>query len=237
LLYAVSETDDALVVFDWDENSGLTHHQTFIDGSGGVDGLDGAYSAAVSPDGSHVYVAGYGDDAIAIFRWIGSTLGFASVIKDSDTGVDGLNGANSVAVSPDGNHVYVAGRLDNAIACFERSSSSGLLTYQGMVQDGVNGVDGLNGARALAINPNGSQLYVASQWDDALAVFDRDPATGALTFVTAHKDGVDGVDGLDTADGIAVSHDGRFILVSGYNDDAIAVFSRDFSIYLPLVVK
>jgi hypothetical protein len=37
------------------------------DGSGNVDGLAGAASVAVSADGRHVYVAGPGDDAIAVF--------------------------------------------------------------------------------------------------------------------------------------------------------------------------
>ncbi len=37
------------------------------DGLGGVDGLDGAISVTVSPDGSHLYAAGHGDDAVAVF--------------------------------------------------------------------------------------------------------------------------------------------------------------------------
>ena len=205
---------------------------------GGVDGLDGAYYVTVSPDGANVYVTGNDDDAVAVFTRNATTgaLTFVEAEFDETAGVDGLDGANSVAVSPDGKYVYVASRRDDAVAYFWRNPSSGLLTYRGMVQDGVGGVDGLNGARALTISPDGSQVYVASQYDDALAAFDRSADDGSLTFVAAYKDGVGGLDGLDTADGVAVSPDGAHVYVGGYGDDALAVFAR-WRVYLPLVLR
>jgi DNA-binding beta-propeller fold protein YncE len=38
------------------------------DGMGGVDGLDTADGIAVSPEGGHVYVTGYDDNALVVFR-------------------------------------------------------------------------------------------------------------------------------------------------------------------------
>ena len=105
-----------------------------------------------------------------------------------------------------------------------------------MVKNGVNGVSGLGGARGLAVSPDGKQVYVASQFDDALAVFSRDPDSGALTLAGVHKNGVNGVTGLNTANGIAVSPSGSHIYVSGFDDNAIAVFSR-YDINLPLIMK
>jgi len=235
LLYVASDVDDAVAIFDRNAGAGaLTFRQAVFDGDGSVDGLDGAYSVAASPDGLNFYVTGYTDDAVAVFRWTGGALGYEGVVKDSDPGVDGLDGASSVAVSPDGSYVYVAGRLDDAVAIFWRNPSSGMLTYLGMMQDGVGGVDGLDGARALAVSPDGRQIYVASQYDDALAVFNVDD--GSLSFVAAYQDGVGGVDGLNTADGVAVSPDGAHVYVAGYDDDALAVFAR-FRVFLPLVTK
>jgi len=236
LLYVASDVDDSVVIFDRNISTGeLTFKQVVSEG-GSVQDLDGAYAVAVSPDGVNFYVASYYDNAVTIFRWTGGVPGYEGVVKDTDSGVDGLDGANSVAVSPDGNYVYVASRWDDAMAYFWRNPSSGMLTYLGMVKDGVDGVDGLDGARALAISPDGSQVYVASQYDHALAVFDRSASDGSLTFVAAHKDGVGGVDGLDTADGIAVSPDGAHVYVGGYGDDAVAVFAR-WRVYLPLVLR
>lgn len=237
LLYAASEYDDAVAIFDRSDFTGeLTFRQVVFDDSGSIDGLDGAYSVAVSPDGVNFYVASLRDDAVAIFRWTGGVLGYEGVVKDTDPGVDGLDGANSVVVSPDGSYVYVAGRADDAVAYFWRNPSSGALTYLGMVKDGVDGVDGLNGARGLTVSPDGSQVYVASQYDDALAVFDRHESDGGLTFVGAHKDGFGGVDGLDTASGIAVSPGGGHVYVGSYGDDAVAVFAQ-FRVYLPLALR
>ena len=44
-------------------------------------------------------------------------------------GVDGLNRAYGVDVSPDGLNVYVAGQNDNAISWFGRNATTGTLTY------------------------------------------------------------------------------------------------------------
>jgi DNA-binding beta-propeller fold protein YncE len=106
-----------------------------------------------------------------------------------------------------------------------------------MVQDGVEGVDGLNGARSVVVDPSGSYVYAVGQWEDALAVFRRDASSGALTFTEVHKDTDPGIDGLNTADGVAVSPDGRHVYVAGYDDDAVAAFARRFFIYLPAVLR
>ncbi len=87
-----------------------------FDGAGGVDGLDEARLVTVSPDGAHVYVAGAGDDAVAVFSRDIATgaLGFVG-------SVDGLAGARSVSVSPNGAHVYVASSdsmFDHRVAVF-----------------------------------------------------------------------------------------------------------------------
>ena len=200
LVYVVSDVDDAVTIFNRNADTGqLTFRQAVRDTDGGIDGLDGAYAVAASPDGNNFYVTGYEDDAVAAFRWTGGFLSYVGMIKDGVGGADGLDGANSVVVSPDGGYVYVAGRRDDAVAILRRDPATGALSYLGMVQDGVAEVDGLNGARALAITPDGNQLYVASQQDNALAIFNRSSDDGALSFVTAYKDGVNGLDGLATS--------------------------------------
>ena len=103
--------------------------------------------------------------------------------------VDGLNGALSVTVSPDGKHLYAAGQSDDAVAVFSRDSTTGALTFVEVQRDGVGGVDGLLEAHWVTVSPDGKHLYAAGQLDDAVAVFSRDSTTGALTFVEVHKDG------------------------------------------------
>src|SRR5262245_44726771 len=56
----------------------------------------------------------------------------------------GLSGAYSVAVSPDGKHVYVAAVGDGGVAVFERNKRTGTLTQPagtgGCIREGGDGV-------------------------------------------------------------------------------------------------
>jgi hypothetical protein len=82
--------------------------------------LDFVVDVAESPDGRHVYAVGILDDAIAVFSRNATTgtLSFVEMQKDGVGGVDGLDAAISVTVSPDGKYVYAAGNLDDAIVVF-----------------------------------------------------------------------------------------------------------------------
>ena len=71
------------------------------------------------------------------------------LLKNGVNGVDGLNGARGVALSADGNHAYVTGQSDDAVSWYERNASTGALTYEGMLKDGVGGVDGLDYAQMV----------------------------------------------------------------------------------------
>jgi 6-phosphogluconolactonase (cycloisomerase 2 family) len=208
-------------------------HLTFVeiqrDGVDGVDGLGGAVSVAISPDGRHLYVAGRADDAVAVFSRDPSAgaLTFVEVHEDGAEGVDGLDDAFSVAIAPDGRHVYVAGRADDAMAVFSREPATGSLTFLEVHKDGAGGLDGLDDAMSLTVSPDGKNLYAAGRADDAVAVFSRDLETGMLTFVEVQRDGAGGVDGLHGAVSLAISPDGKHLYVAGQLDDAVAVFGRD----------
>jgi DNA-binding beta-propeller fold protein YncE len=196
-------------------------------------GLDGAHSVAVSPDGKHVYVVGYRDDAITVFaRADTGKLTFVQVVKYEET-ENILNGPKSVTVSPDGKHVYVACYLYSAVVGFSRDEATGVLTFADIKAQGMDGVEGLSGAAAVAISPSGGRVYVAGQAGNTLAVFFRNPATGELTFWQVLEDGIDGVDGLETAISVAVSPDGKHIYVAGYRDNAVAIFEWGTSGPLP----
>ena len=66
-------------------------------------------------------------------RLIGSTgeLTFVEVHKDDgqDGSIGRLDGATSVVVSPDNNHLYVAASSDDAVTVFSRNTSTGALTF------------------------------------------------------------------------------------------------------------
>jgi 6-phosphogluconolactonase (cycloisomerase 2 family) len=237
-VYATGRRDDALVVFVRDATAEtLTFVEVLRDQVGGVFGLDGASSVTVSPDGRHVYATGAADDALAVFARDASAdaLVFVEDHQDGVGGVFGLDGASSVTVSDDGRHVYVTGGLADAVAVFARDASLDALTFAGAQVNGSGGVDGLAGARAVAVDPFRGRVYVAGAVDDAVAVFARDPVGHGLSYLFTLTDGKARIDGLDGAAALLLTPDGAHLYVAGRDEDAIAVF--DFPAGSPRLVQ
>lgn len=207
----------------------LTFLEQDKNGLGGVSGIDAALDLAIAPDGTSVYVVGSGSSSVATFTRNPTTGALTWLEQDVDGagGVEGIGIARGVAVSPDGKNVYVTGTLDGAVATFTRDLTTGALTWLEQDVDGAGGVDGLGGAWAVTVAPDGENVYVTGNGDSAVAVFTRDGTTGALTFVEQEKDGVGGVDGLSSATGLAVSPDNADVYVTGCGDSAVAAFGRD----------
>ena len=211
----------------------VTHSLTFIeskiDGVDNVDGLQGASSVAVAPDGKHVYATGFFDNAVSVFAREGGTgkLTFVEAITNTDIGGDGLSQANKIIVSPDNKHVYAVSAADNTLVLFNRDVSTGKLTVTSLLKDEVHGGSGLGGASDIAISPDRTRVYVTGALDNAISVFARDVNAGTLSFLGLHIDGHNQVTGLKGATSVAVSQDGAFIYVASTTDNAIVVFTRN----------
>ncbi|MFK8182701.1 MAG: DUF4347 domain-containing protein [Phormidesmis sp.] len=179
-VFVAGYDDDALVVFDRDTEGNLTFNTVFKDGDTNngqtIDGLNGAISLDVSPDGTQVFVAGYTNNAIAIFDREAGVLTFDQVLRDNENGIDGLEGTWSVRVSPDGNQVFATGDSDSALAVFNRSAE-GELSFDTAFIDGQDGISGLEFLGDVAIHPDSNQVFVAGFGDDTLVVFDEERFT------------------------------------------------------------
>jgi 6-phosphogluconolactonase (cycloisomerase 2 family) len=211
----------------------LTYVETEYDSPG----LDGATAVAISPDGNHVYVASNVDNGVSVFARNSASgrMTFVHRVTDGDScgascTIDGLDGATSVAVSPDGDHVYVAGKDDDAVVVFYRGSTSGMLTYASMVEDGPVHSEYLDSPRSIAISPDGEDVYVGSCYDDAIVKFNRNGTTGALTGAVNYVEGFSGIIGLNCAQSVAATNFNVYAV--GLNDDAVLVFDRDTNGYL-----
>ncbi len=230
-LYVAASRTNAVEVYARDAHSGeLEFVERLRDGRDGVDGLRGAADVALSPDGKHVYAAGPGDDAVAVFSRdeASGELTFVERLRDNNGGVNGLNDAVAVAVSSDGCYVYVAGNQDDAVAAFARNDSSGALTFIQDYADQDAGIDGLSGIADVALAPDGLQVYAAGETDNALANFSRKVKNGDLNFEERIKDGqVGGVNGLEGPKGVNASPDSRFVYVAGAGENSVAVFRRN----------
>ncbi|MEQ9442211.1 MAG: beta-propeller fold lactonase family protein [Cyclobacteriaceae bacterium] len=198
----------------------------------GIEGIGTPTHVLISPDNRQVYVAGYGDAALAVFIREDTTgqLTFQQLVKNGEGSVAGLTGVRQLAFSEDGRFVYTVSDQDHALTTFLHNED-GTLTFQGILRDGENGVDGLGGARALAVSPDGENIYVAAYADHAVSVFSVDSLSGEATFNQVVFDtGVIGSVGdlkLRTAISVAVSPDNRHVYLVGYEDDGLSVFARD----------
>jgi DNA-binding beta-propeller fold protein YncE len=168
-------------------------------------------------------------------------------VDDNDDGtdvcaqsVDGLSAADSIAVSPDGESVYVASAFSDAVVKFNRNTTSGALGGASCIDDNDTGLDfcaqqadGLNRAAGVTVSADGKSVYVTSEEDHAIVHFERKPS-GALVPRGCLVDNdfptescADSPKGLDGASEVHVSSDGKSVYVASYLDDAIAHFERD----------
>ena len=210
---------------------GLTFLEAKKNGVDGVSGMLSPRGLAASPDGQYLYIASRGNDAVTVFHRdrVTDALKFVESEQDGVNGVNGLGGAFGLTVSPDGNHVYVVGDSDQAMAVFKRDTSTGTLDYVDSYFDGTDGVDGLNGTRGVTVSPDNKHVYVTGGGENAVAVFGRNTTTGELQFLTAYKDGNGDIDGIRGSARILVSPDNRHVYVSANVDNAVTVFNRDES--------
>lgn len=181
-------------------------------------------AVAVAPDGSSVYVGFGATDTVAHFDRDLAT-GEMNFVGSVTNGVDAgshMASPADIIVSPDGAHLYVSSSVDSAITVFSRDLASGALTLASAVVDGVGGIDDLGGVQFLEMGSASQHLYASARGDDAITVFSRDAATGALSLLEAH---VDPAGSIYSVDGVSLSPDGLFAYAA--LADATVVYSRD----------
>ena len=186
-VYVTGSFDNAVAAFSRDASTGrLTFVEREKDGVGGVNGLKGAFSVALSRDGKNVYVTGHTDNALVVFSRdpLTGALTFVEVHEDGLGGVDGLSGPNVVAVSSDGVHVYVAASGDHSVTDFTRDDATGALTFKDIEKDGVAGLDGLNGGFGVVVSPDSVDVYATGAGEDSLLAFKAPIAAMPLLTLT-----------------------------------------------------
>ena len=212
----------------------------------------GSNAIAISPDAKHAYVASSNSDAIAVFKRSSKT-GALSQASGADGCVAergaagcatavGLHGPNSVAVSADGRNVYATSVDSNAVTGFSRNRSTGALTQidsggciASAAARGCAPGRALDGPDVVTVSPDGENVYVGAFKGNAVAVFARNPSTGALTQpadttgcvtdtpTTGCATGL----ALAAPEGMAISADGDNVYVAAANSSAVDVFTRD----------
>lgn len=176
--YATSNDDQTLMAFDRAAGGrALSTPGTCIGESGTTDcpnnsakGLDDPTDVVVSPTTGNVYVSSPSSSTIAVFRpdlsEIGCIAQAGTANANSVCGAQahGIDGADGLALSPDGNHLYVVGSTSQSVA--ELSvGANGMLSQPAAVCVSSAGASGCGADTALDTSGGGT-----TQWDVTAAI-------------------------------------------------------------------
>jgi len=213
----------------------------------------GSRAIQISPDGKHVYVASSKSDAIAIFKRDkrrgtlqqapGNKGCVAAKRSFGCAQAVGLDGPNSIAISPDGKNVYATARNSSSVATFSRNRTSGALTQLPAADGCTAGVPippcgtgrAMTGADVVTVSPDGKNVYVGAFFGNAVATFNRDASTGTLTqpadatgclTAVAETNCTTGL-ALNSVEGMAVGNDGANVYVASATSNAVLNLVRD----------
>lgn len=264
-VYVATSRSNSVAIFNRNPETGELKQKAGVagcisdDGSGGLcrDGtaLDGAFSVSKSPDGKNLYVSSSRSNAVVIFDRnpkngaLMQKPGTAGCISEDGSGglcqdATALDHATAIATSPDGRSSYVVSALSDSVGIFNRNPKTGELRQKAgtagcISEDGSGGLcqDGtaLDEAGAVTVSPDGRTVYVGGGLSDAVAIFNRDPKTGALTqkFGTAgciSEDGSGGLcqdgAGLNAPITLATSPDGKNVYVASIVSGALVTLDR-----------
>jgi DNA-binding beta-propeller fold protein YncE len=206
-VYATSAKSSAVTIFHRDHTTGALTQlpgtagcvaKTATPGCASATALSGPDVVAVAPDGRDVYVGAFFGSAVVAFARNRSTgaltqlPGTSGCIAASNAGCArglALNQPEGLAISGDGNDVYVAAALSAAIDVLTRNPATGALTQAadgtGCLTSrpihGCGAARALRGADAVTVSSDDRSVYVTAGISLSVAMFARASGSGALT--------------------------------------------------------
>ncbi|MDD4181760.1 MAG: phage tail tube protein, partial [Victivallaceae bacterium] len=126
-----------------------------------------------------------------------------------------LDGPYCVAVSPDGNYVYVAASASNAMVIIDVTDKNAPAKLGHL--DGA--VNMLVAAASVSVSPDGNYVYVAAINSEAMVIIDV--TNKAAPVKLGHVDGAANM--LAGAASVSVSPDGNYVYVASVNSDAMVI--------------
>ncbi len=246
-VYVASKNDNAVVVFSRNPSNGqlafVQNQQQDVvgdpDAEGPTAGLNGVRRLLIGPDGATLYAAGTGANAVAVFardptsghlRFLEAEINDEDDPDDAGGPVAAMGQPVGLALSADGEHLYVASRFGDSVQVFARRADAsapdhGRLSFDTAYADGLDGIADLDGAYGIAVSEDDRQVYVSVEQDNALVLFDRAP-DGSLSQRTTWRHDPTSLPGLRGAQGLAISPDGLDVFVAGLADHSVTIMER-----------
>lgn len=229
-LYVVGQGENAVAVFARNVIDGsLSMVQVIRNNQNGNNSMNFPVNVKVSPDGRHVLVTSYADNAVTWFNRNNQngSLTYAGSLSSDGIGEDVLLGASGLSLSKDGKNVYVASSDGGSVEVFRRNQNTGSLTFINSFSEAQNNASGLEGTVAVTVSADDQQVYAAGTESDALVVFNRNTITGALTYQETLRDGEQNITDLKFPVALAVSDKFDEVYVADFGSNALLSFTRN----------
>lgn len=204
-VYAVSNADASVYVFDIGSGGALTFNNSFATGSAPT-------GVVTDPSGAYVYVSNSGSNTISAYS-IGSG-GTLTPVSGSPF-VSGSNPA-ALAIDPTGHYLYEADSGSNTISAYSIGSNGMLTAIGSAIASGSN-------PYSLAVDPDGLYVYVANRGGNSVSAYSitqSGSSAGALTPVSGSPFAAG-----TTPYSLAVDPSGSWVYVANAGSNNVSAFS------------
>ncbi|ADB41692.1 lactonase family protein [Spirosoma linguale] len=189
----------------------------------------GPCHVSVDQTGKTAFVSNYGGGSLAVLpiNADGSLAAPSDSVQDVGTGPNTARQdkahMHSATLAPDNRFVYVADLTTDKVNIFDVDTKSSTVkpasTPYASVKPG-------SGPRHFTFHPNGKYAYLVEELTSTVAVFSRNPKTGALTLLDDNiKTLPDGFSGQNTSADIHIDPSGKFLYFSNRGANTLAIFS------------
>ena len=179
-----------------------------------------AHSTTLSPDERHAYVCDLGLDRLFIYR-IDAAKNALVPAEPAFAQAPAGAGPRHATFSADGRFLHVLNELASSVSVYACDPATGALELRSTHSTLPAGATGQNISAEVRLHPSGRFLYASNRGHDSLAVFQRGPATGALTLLETVPCG-----GRHPRH-FALSPDGRWLICANRDTDNLTVFAID----------
>jgi 6-phosphogluconolactonase (cycloisomerase 2 family) len=183
--------------------------------------LSDPHSIKLSNDNHFAYVLTNQNPSIAVFS-LDTTNGamtFIQNITNGQNGVSGLIYPSAIEISLDDKSLYAHG--NGTLVSFTRNKTNGQLTFLQVINNNQNGVTGLQSCYGLSSTPDNRNVYLVSTSDSSVLTFNRDTATGSLSFVNTVKT-------KHPLSGGGLLSTNNKIYFTSYMESTMHIFNRNF---------
>lgn len=175
------------------------------------------HSVTLSPDSRFAFVADLGLDRVFSYR-LSPEDGKLVPAEPAFAVLAPGTGPRHTKFSTDGRTLYVLDELDSTVTACRYDAAKGKLEPFQRISALPDGFAGQSTASEIRVHPSGRFIYTANRGHDSLAVFAREPQTGALTRLEIVPTGG------QTPRNFALTPDGAWLLCAHQTSGNLTVF-------------